>query len=201
MNIRDLQIEAHAIAKAKGWYDTERSFGDQLERIHSALSKAGDAYLERDSSMAWMPEPWPDGSPALWQDTKGNPVGVASELAEVVIRVADIAEGYNWELDLLDEDSKRLFHQEPSRLNGLDIFGYWVTKCHAELSMAFSMMEHHASNYHRDDLPVVTGWVMAQFVVMIQQMAAHYGIDLDDAIEAKMEYNKTHPYRHEGKAL
>ena len=32
-------------------------------------------------------------------------------------------------------------------------------------------------------------------------MAAHYGIDLDAAIEAKMEHNRTRSYRHGGKAL
>ena len=35
----------------------------------------------------------------------------------------------------------------------------------------------------------------------VQRMAAHYGIDLDSAIEAKMQYNRTRPYRHRGKAL
>ena len=35
----------------------------------------------------------------------------------------------------------------------------------------------------------------------IQSTATHHGIDLDAAIEAKMEYKKTRPYRHGGKAL
>ena len=35
----------------------------------------------------------------------------------------------------------------------------------------------------------------------MNDMAAHYGIDLDAAIEAKMEYNRTRTHRHGGKAL
>ncbi len=36
---------------------------------------------------------------------------------------------------------------------------------------------------------------------VVNNMAAHYGIDLNAAIEAKMQYNRTREYRHGGKAL
>ena len=236
MNLTDLQREAHAIAKARGWWPpkcpdcghvaswiegddrvhphirgtwwcddagvevespfggpiTERSFGDLIGDVHEPLSGARKAYRRhgdmgpRRLMASGELEP---GHYFQQLDTGGDylkrykPIGVPSELADVVIRVADMAEFYGWNLDAPADSIKQIFQQEPSRLNGLDIFGTWLTKCHAELSMAFSMMELD-DDYHRE----AVGWVMAKLVVMIQRMATHYGIDLDAAVEAKLAY-------------
>ena len=37
--------------------------------------------------------------------------------------------------------------------------------------------------------------------ILSERMADYYGIDLDAAIEAKMECNRTRSYRHGGKTL
>ena len=203
MNLTDLQKEAHAIAQDQGWYDTESTFGEFIALIHSELSGALEAYRERGFDI-WV-EPRvaeKDPRPPAWEraafthDLFSKPCGVASDLAGVVIRVADMAEHYGWHLGALADGVKQLFQQEPSRLVGLDIFGYWLTKCHGALSMAFSMMELD-DPYHKEG----AGCVMAKFVVMIEHMGIHYGIDLDAAINAKMEYYRTRGYRHGGKAL
>ena len=44
MDFETLQKEAHAIAREKGDYDTERSFSSFIEAVHEALSEAGKAY-------------------------------------------------------------------------------------------------------------------------------------------------------------
>ena len=43
MNLVELQIEAHAIARDRGWYDTEVTFGDRIALIHSELMAGGAA--------------------------------------------------------------------------------------------------------------------------------------------------------------
>ena len=40
MNLRELQRDAHAIAKDRGWWDQERTFGDCIALVHSELSEA-----------------------------------------------------------------------------------------------------------------------------------------------------------------
>ena len=177
MDLAELQKEAHAIAKEKGWWDQERTFGDCIARVHSELSEALEAYR------GWPGLEDKDKTPVFATVDCGIPQGVAYELADVVVRVADVAEWYEWDLGVHADSVKQLFQQEPSRLVGLDSFGNWLTKCHGVLSMAFSMMEMDDES-HKE----TAGWVMAKFVVMVECMATHYDIDLDAAIVTKMEY-------------
>lgn len=87
MNISDLQKQAHAIAKEKGWWDKPRSIGELIALCHSELSKA----LEE----ARYDYPLND----IYDESPSKPAGFPIELADLIIRVADMAEGYNIDLD------------------------------------------------------------------------------------------------------
>ena len=181
MNLTELQKEAHAIAKEKGWWDTERTFGDLIALVHSELSEALEAYRLHEL------ETWPSQVGEI-------PLGVPYELADVVIRVADMAEFYG--VENLQEwiDSLR-----ESDLSGITTFGEWITCCHLLASKAMEQL-HEDANDPEHGIKMAFGR-LGSLVILIQRMAAHYGIDLDAAIEAKMEYNRTREYRHGGKAL
>ncbi len=190
MNLADLQREAHAIAKEHGWWDQERTFGDLIALVHSELSEALEAYREHGGVVNMFK--YRDGTKWFWHDTSGHPVGVASELADVVIRVADMAEWYG-----IDLQGYRLTagHRAWSKRES---FGEWSGEAHWLLSQAFELA-YADTEFHSNERGV--NQRLADVILWVERMAAHYGIDLDAAIEAKMEYNKTRPYRHGGKAL
>ena len=178
MNIRELQREAHAIAKEHGWWDGERTFGDLIALVHSELNEALEEYRWR-----YIRSFWP-----YWRQLhtypNGRPRGVASELADVVIRVADMAEWHRIDLeDLVDQV------RDNYSLSGS--FGTNIAEAHYLLAIAWD--EYQCGGRWPHHLGSVTAYIF--------RMAYHYGIDLDAAIEAKMEHNRTRSYRHGGKAL
>ena len=186
MELAELQKEAHAIARDKGWYDTERTFGDFIALIHSELSEALRAYL---SGRPW----WVSGS---HMDTNG-PDGIAVNLADVIIRVADLAEFYGANVDpataVRDWPSLEANINLAAKLS----FGHWISMLHWFTATAFEECAWVAPSERTFE------WVesLGELIYGVQAMAAHYNIDLDVAIAAKMAYNRTRPYRHGGKAL
>ena len=178
MDFKALQKEAHAIAKDHGWWDEERTFGDLIALVHSELSEALEAYRLHEL------ETWPSQDGEI-------PLGVPFELADVVIRVADMAEWYHWDLDAVSipEPEEWMEFSPPKS------FGDWIGLCHIHASDALGKAWIPPERFQ-------TPSVSLNLVIRtVQRMAAHYGIDLDAAIEAKMKYNRGRPYRHRGKAL
>lgn len=83
MTINELVQQAHSTAARKGWWDLEPNIPEKLALIHSEISEALEEY--RNGLMETRIE-------------NAKPEGFAVELADAVIRIADLC-GY-LEIDL-----------------------------------------------------------------------------------------------------
>lgn len=88
MTIKELCEQAHALAVSKGWYqDGCRNVGELLALVHSEISEALEEYRSgydlREISI----------------DSDGKPIGFAIELADAVLRIADMCGALGIELE------------------------------------------------------------------------------------------------------
>lgn len=111
MNIREFQDKVHALAVSKGWYEGQPSpldptwLGARLALVHSEVSEALECV--RDGELY-------DNSVT----ESGKPVGLASELSDIIIRVLDIAGSLGIDLQAALEVKHAYNETRPHRHGG-----------------------------------------------------------------------------------
>lgn len=96
LTIEELVIGSHAIACRKGWWDEQPNIPEKLALVHSEISEALEAFR--------------DGQMSTTISGTGKPEGFGVELADAVIRIADLC-GY-LQIDLAEEIERKAAYNE-----------------------------------------------------------------------------------------
>lgn len=203
MSLNELAKEAHQIAVEHGWWDKEPTFGELVALMHSELSEALEEYragrpmvwyrcghdgadcLSPKEQICYVPVTLGVTEDCMFHEEK--PEGIAVELADCVIDILDWA-GHE------DADLDRVFVAVKADrlkwdLDKISHFGDFISGLHNILSMAYTDEEDNQGIY------------FCMVIDYIQEALKQSGVALYTVMRAKMEYNRTRPYRHGGKKL
>lgn len=109
MDIRSLVKECYTTALAHGWWegyvDRKKTIPEKLALIHSEVSEALEDYRNGDMAEAY-------------HGHTGKPLGFPSELADIVIRVADLAGALGIDLEKAVVEKMAYNEKRPYRHGG-----------------------------------------------------------------------------------
>jgi NTP pyrophosphatase (non-canonical NTP hydrolase) len=91
--LEDMELEVYENNVDKGWFDSERSFGDDIALLHTEVSEMFEAF--RKGGLADLTRP----DRVFFDDDLPKPEGVGSEAADVLIRLLDTCKRAGIELE------------------------------------------------------------------------------------------------------
>ncbi len=109
MDIKEWQKELYNTAKSKGWYDAEVKQSTDVERIMLMVTELAEAVEEIR------------GNKEAVYVKDGKPEGIATELADCVIRVMDYFEHKGWDLEEVIKQKNDYNKTRPYRHGGKTI--------------------------------------------------------------------------------
>lgn len=83
LGLGQAQLIVKEVNESHGWFDADRSFGDDIALLHSELSEWLESYRDGDEDEV---------------QPNGKPVGPSSEAADVLVRLLDTCERYSIDL-------------------------------------------------------------------------------------------------------
>lgn len=181
----------HEWSVSCGWWEQE-SNRDWEELMILVSSEVAEALEE------WRNGKLPSESYYV-QDKRGfyKPEGVPSELADVVIRILDVAAFYGLALDVRVHNLRsgaiplQEFNEEPATFAGyLNRINYWIALA-GHLPIGFTEINEQFKNLASAYLSRALFWV--------EVIADKHEFSILHEVEYKMSYNRTRERRHGGK--
>lgn len=204
MNICDLPKISYTIAVEKGWWSDPRPLVDLIMLIGSEVSEAIEDYRKHhDPGELWYEVTDASGR-VLTSATAvpgGKPCGIPSELADLVIRVADIVGGLEDPTmpfpHKIAKGSDSVFGFDPTNvapLKGSFVAGLYKVTAPVFASLEENALEEVVPKYDFYDY-------LSKAVRNTFALAKQCNIDLIEAIVIKTAYNRTRPVKHGGKRI
>lgn len=96
MDLKEMQRYVLEVNTANGWFDSERTFGDDIALLHTEVSEAFEAYRVNGNCEDQTLYTFPPGET---ESVPGKPEGVGSEFADVLVRLLDSCERHGINLE------------------------------------------------------------------------------------------------------
>jgi hypothetical protein len=171
----DMQQETFEINDANGWFDSDRSFGEDIALLHSEVSEMFEAYRDHG---------FDDVTLANHNGRLSKPEGFGSECADVLIRILDTARRreaiFPW-ATLEEVQPSTVFDDIEEKPVGDQIAAlHWMIATTDAMSPSVALS---------NALSFLVSWCRKG------------GIDLRAEYERKSAYNRTRGYKHGGKRV
>jgi len=199
----DRQKEVRAWTVEKGWRENgvdERTMGEEVALLHTEVAEATEAYrlhmLDR-----WIVTYPGDGSERVitildsesfdYGDNK--PEGVASEVIDTLIRLLDNYAQYGLGAPEIEPDR--------TGSNPYENWGDAASALHHKIARVWALRKQYAYLYESNAWTSILSEAYWDIMNEIISVCHHFDINIVEEYEAKMKYNQTRSYRHDGKNL
>lgn len=200
MSLDELVSTSYEIAKSKGWWDKPRSFAALTLLMQSEISEA----LEDYRSNKGLNEVWYEKSQKPMSDIpiklsepsgpEDKPCGIPSELADVVIRVADFCGHHKL---VLSPASKSIIGQKDFE-QALAESAACISDAYRDLSKINTKVQ---DLWYSGSSGVSVSFSLSKAVEHLLFTCEANDINIWKAIEEKTAFNRTRPERHGNKKV
>lgn len=173
---------SYEIACSKGWWEKPRSFAVLTLLMASEISEALEDYRAGR------------GLDEVWYESDGKVCGIPSEIADVIIRVADFCGHHKL---VLSPASKSIIGQKDFE-QALAESAACISDAYRDLSKIDTKVQ---DLWYSGSFGVSVSFSLSKAVEHLLFTCEANDINVWKAIEEKTAFNRTRPERHGGKAI